>query len=140
MESPNGAAAAVSAITAKAKLAGLWRVDQHSTGMVKAARPFPVGSHSIGRRRHVVERIVHAKPFPRSERPDTPLLPVGAAVPLGGLAGAEARAGRIAEKKTSEGAPRSGPGPSPVRRMGQRLLVGLWRAGNQRAHPDRLRS
>jgi hypothetical protein len=36
MESPNGAAAAVSAITAKAKLAGLWRekVDQHSTGTV----------------------------------------------------------------------------------------------------------
>jgi hypothetical protein len=34
MDSPNGAAAAVSAITAKAKLAGLWRekVDQHSTG------------------------------------------------------------------------------------------------------------
>jgi hypothetical protein len=36
MESPNGAAAAVSAITAKAKLAGLWRekVDQHSTGTI----------------------------------------------------------------------------------------------------------
>jgi hypothetical protein len=36
MESPNGAAAAVSAITAKAKLAGLWRekVDQHTTGTV----------------------------------------------------------------------------------------------------------
>jgi hypothetical protein len=36
MESANGAAAAVSAITAKAKLAGLWRekVDQHSTGTV----------------------------------------------------------------------------------------------------------
>jgi hypothetical protein len=36
MDSPNGAAAAVSAITAKAKLAGLWRekVDQHSTGTV----------------------------------------------------------------------------------------------------------
>jgi hypothetical protein len=36
MESQNGAAAAVSAITAKAKLAGLWRekVDQHSTGTV----------------------------------------------------------------------------------------------------------
>jgi hypothetical protein len=42
---------------------------------------------------------VHAKPFPRSERPDTPLLPVGAAVPLGGLAGAEARADRIAERR-----------------------------------------
>jgi hypothetical protein len=36
MESQNGAAAAVSAITAKAKLAGLWRekVDHHSTGTV----------------------------------------------------------------------------------------------------------
>jgi hypothetical protein len=36
MESPNGAAAAVSAITAKAKLAGLWRekIDQHTTGTV----------------------------------------------------------------------------------------------------------
>jgi hypothetical protein len=36
MESQNGAAAAVSAITAKAKLAGLWRekIDQHSTGTV----------------------------------------------------------------------------------------------------------
>ena len=36
MEFQNGAAAAVSAITAKAKLAGLWRekVDQHSTGTV----------------------------------------------------------------------------------------------------------
>ena len=36
MELTNGAAAAVSAITAKAKLAGLWRekVDQHSTGTV----------------------------------------------------------------------------------------------------------
>jgi hypothetical protein len=36
MEAANGAAAAVSAITAKAKLAGLWRekVDQHSTGTV----------------------------------------------------------------------------------------------------------
>jgi hypothetical protein len=36
MESANGAAAAVSAITAKAKLAGLWRekIDQHSTGTV----------------------------------------------------------------------------------------------------------
>jgi hypothetical protein len=36
MESPSGAGAAVSAITAKAKLAGLWRekVDQHSTGTV----------------------------------------------------------------------------------------------------------
>ena len=36
MESQNGAAAAVSAITAKAKLAGLWRekVDQHSTGAI----------------------------------------------------------------------------------------------------------
>jgi phage terminase small subunit len=36
MESANGAAAAVSAITAKAKLAGLWRekVDQHSTATV----------------------------------------------------------------------------------------------------------
>jgi len=36
MESQNGAAAAVSAITAKAKLAGLWRekVDQHSTGTI----------------------------------------------------------------------------------------------------------
>ena len=34
MDSPNGAAAAVSAITAKAKLAGLWRekIDQHTTG------------------------------------------------------------------------------------------------------------
>jgi hypothetical protein len=38
MESPNGAAAAVSAITAKAKLAGLWheKVDQHTTGTVSA--------------------------------------------------------------------------------------------------------
>jgi hypothetical protein len=36
MDSPNGAAAAVSAVTAKAKLAGLWRekIDQHSTGTV----------------------------------------------------------------------------------------------------------
>jgi hypothetical protein len=36
MESQNGAAAAVSAITAKAKLAGLWRekIDQHITGTV----------------------------------------------------------------------------------------------------------
>ena len=36
MKSPNGAAAAVSAITAKAKLAGLWRekIDQHTTGTV----------------------------------------------------------------------------------------------------------
>jgi hypothetical protein len=36
MESPIGAAAAVSAITAKAKLAGLWRekIDQHNTGTV----------------------------------------------------------------------------------------------------------
>jgi phage terminase small subunit len=36
MESPNGAAAAVSAITAKAKLAGLWheKIDQHTTGTV----------------------------------------------------------------------------------------------------------
>ena len=36
MESANGAAAAVSAITAKAKLAGLWRekIDQHSTGTI----------------------------------------------------------------------------------------------------------
>jgi hypothetical protein len=36
MESANGAAAAVNAITAKAKLAGLWRekIDQHSTGTV----------------------------------------------------------------------------------------------------------
>jgi phage terminase small subunit len=36
MDTPNGAAAAVSAITAKAKLAGLWRekVDQHNTGAV----------------------------------------------------------------------------------------------------------
>jgi phage terminase small subunit len=36
MESANGAAAAVSAVTAKAKLAGLWRekVDQHSTGTI----------------------------------------------------------------------------------------------------------
>ena len=40
MESQNGAAAAVSAITAKAKLAGLWRekIDQHST-----ARSAPSG-------------------------------------------------------------------------------------------------
>jgi phage terminase small subunit len=37
MESPNGAAAAVSAITAKAKLAGLWqeKVDQHTTGSIQ---------------------------------------------------------------------------------------------------------
>ena len=36
MDAPNGAAAAVGAITAKAKLAGLWRekVDQHNTGAV----------------------------------------------------------------------------------------------------------
>jgi phage terminase small subunit len=36
MDAPNGAAAAVSAITAKAKLAGLWqeRIDQHSTGTI----------------------------------------------------------------------------------------------------------
>jgi phage terminase small subunit len=36
MDVPNGAAAAVSAITAKAKLAGLWqeRIDQHSTGTI----------------------------------------------------------------------------------------------------------
>jgi len=36
METANGAAAAVSAITAKAKLAGLWRekIDQHTTGTV----------------------------------------------------------------------------------------------------------
>ena len=44
MESPNGAAAAVSAITAEAKLAGLWRekVDQHSTGIF----PTPVANES----------------------------------------------------------------------------------------------
>src|SRR5271169_4931596 len=36
MDAPGGAAAAVSAITAKAKLAGIWRekVDQHNTGTV----------------------------------------------------------------------------------------------------------
>jgi hypothetical protein len=36
MDTPNGAAAAVSAITTKAKLAGLWRekVEQHTTGTV----------------------------------------------------------------------------------------------------------
>jgi hypothetical protein len=36
MDTPNGAAAAVSAITAKAKLAGLWRekIDQRSTGTI----------------------------------------------------------------------------------------------------------
>ncbi len=36
MDSPNGAAAAVSAITAKAKLAGLWqeKIDQHNSGTV----------------------------------------------------------------------------------------------------------
>jgi len=36
MDAPNGAAAAVSAITAKAKLAGLWqeKVEQHSTGTI----------------------------------------------------------------------------------------------------------
>ena len=36
MGSQNGAAAAISAITAKAKLAGLWRekIDQHSTGTI----------------------------------------------------------------------------------------------------------
>jgi phage terminase small subunit len=36
MDTPNGAAAAVSAITAKAKLAGLWqeKIDQHSTGTI----------------------------------------------------------------------------------------------------------
>ncbi len=36
METPGGAAAAVSAITAKAKLAGVWKekVDQHNTGSV----------------------------------------------------------------------------------------------------------
>jgi hypothetical protein len=36
MECQNGAAAAVSAITAKAKLAGLWqeKIDQHSTGTI----------------------------------------------------------------------------------------------------------
>ena len=40
MESPNGAAAAVSAITAKAKLAGLWqeKVDQHNTGSIQYER------------------------------------------------------------------------------------------------------
>jgi hypothetical protein len=40
MESPNGAAAAASAITAKAKLAGLWqeKVDQHTTGAVQYER------------------------------------------------------------------------------------------------------
>jgi phage terminase small subunit len=40
MESSNGAAAAVSAITAKAKLAGLWRekVDQHTTGSIQYER------------------------------------------------------------------------------------------------------
>jgi hypothetical protein len=40
MESPNGAAAAVSAITAKAKLAGLWheKVDQHTTGSIQYER------------------------------------------------------------------------------------------------------
>jgi hypothetical protein len=52
-------------------------------------------SGSIGRRRHGALSL--RRPFPRSKRPDTPLLPVGADVPLGGLAGAEARAGRIAE-------------------------------------------
>ena len=36
MDAPNGAAAAVSAITAKAKLAGLWqeKVEQHSNGTI----------------------------------------------------------------------------------------------------------
>ena len=40
MVSPNGAAAAVSAITAKAKLAGLWqeKVDQHTTGSIQYER------------------------------------------------------------------------------------------------------
>ena len=40
MESPNGAAAAVTAITAKAKLAGLWheKVDQHTTGSIQHER------------------------------------------------------------------------------------------------------
>jgi hypothetical protein len=40
MESPNGAAAAVTAITAKAKLAGLWKekVDQHTTGSIQYER------------------------------------------------------------------------------------------------------
>jgi phage terminase small subunit len=40
MESSNGAAAAVSAITAKAKLAGLWheKVDQHTTGSIQYER------------------------------------------------------------------------------------------------------
>jgi hypothetical protein len=51
MESPNGAAAAVSAITAKAKLAGLWRerIDQHNSGQP------PVG------------QIVHVIVAPRTE-------------------------------------------------------------------------
>ena len=36
MDLPNGAASAVSAVAAKAKLAGLWRekIDQHTTGTV----------------------------------------------------------------------------------------------------------
>jgi phage terminase small subunit len=40
MESSNGAAAAVSAITAKAKLAGLWqeKVNQHNTGSIQYER------------------------------------------------------------------------------------------------------
>ena len=40
MELPNGAAAAVSALTAKAKLAGMWRekVDQHNTGSIQYER------------------------------------------------------------------------------------------------------
>jgi phage terminase small subunit len=40
MASPNGAAAAVSAITAKAKLAGLWheKVDQHNSGSIRFER------------------------------------------------------------------------------------------------------
>ena len=68
-----------------------------------AARPFPVALIRSADVAMVaspsVEWMAHAKPFPRSERPDTPLLPLGAAVPLGGLAGAEARAGRIAERR-----------------------------------------
>jgi hypothetical protein len=52
MDAPNGAAAAVSAITAKAKLAGLWRekVDQHSTGaLLKDFEIRPVVVHPTKR-------------------------------------------------------------------------------------------
>jgi hypothetical protein len=90
------AAAFVAALRNRAEIV-LAHVNRQSPK--SAARPFPVGSHSIGRRRDGALSLQREDSARKNERPDTPLLPVGAAVPLGGLAGAEARAGRIAERR-----------------------------------------